>query len=71
MEKLTINVPEKKSSLVKQILTGLGVTIQQKSPANITAYKKKLAKISVWSDEDLKFLKESNNAFENLKPQQW
>ena len=28
MEKLTINIPDKKSSLVKQILKGLGVTIE-------------------------------------------
>lgn len=56
MEKLTINIPDKKSSLVKQILIGLGVTIQQDSSTNTTAYKEKLAKISIWSDDDLKFL---------------
>ena len=28
METLTINIPDKKSALVKQILKGLGVTIQ-------------------------------------------
>jgi hypothetical protein len=28
METLIINIPEKKSTLVKQILKGLGVTIQ-------------------------------------------
>ena len=71
MEKLTINIPDKKSFLVKQILIGLGVTIQQVSSTNTTAYKEKLAKISIWSDDDLKFLEEGKNAFENLKPQQW
>ncbi|SEP39025.1 MULTISPECIES: hypothetical protein [unclassified Mucilaginibacter] len=71
MEKLTINIPDKKSSLVKQILIGLGVTIQQDSSTNTIAYREKLAKISIWSDDDLKFLEEGKNAFESLKPQQW
>jgi hypothetical protein len=71
MEKLTINIPDNKSSLVKQILIGLGVTIQQDSSTNTIAYKEKLAKISIWSDDDLKFLEEGKNAFESLKPQQW
>lgn len=71
MEKLIINIPDKKSSLVKQILIGLGGTIQQESSTNTSAYKEKLAKISIWSDDDLKFLEEGKNAFENLKPHQW
>jgi hypothetical protein len=60
MEKLTINIPDKKSSLVKQVLIALGVTIQQDSPTNPSVYKKKLAKISIWSDEDLKFSQQSH-----------
>jgi hypothetical protein len=71
MEKLTINIPDKKSSLVKQILLGLGVTIQHDTHTDPSAYKEKLAKISIWSEDDLRFLKEGENAFENLKPQQW
>jgi hypothetical protein len=71
MEKLTINIPDNKSSLVKQILIGLGVTIQQDSSTNTIAYREKLAKISIWSDDDLKFLEQGKNAFESLKPQQW
>jgi hypothetical protein len=71
MEKLIINIPEKKSTLVKQILRGLGVTIQQETRTSSSAYKKKLAKVSTWSDDDLKFFEESKKAFENLKPQQW
>lgn len=71
MERLTINIPEKKITLVKQILKGLGVTIQQETHSNISAYKKKLANVSTWSDEDIKVFEESKKAFENLKPQQW
>ncbi|QEC77952.1 hypothetical protein [Mucilaginibacter ginsenosidivorax] len=50
--------PRQKNSLVKQILIGLGVTIQQDSSTNTIAYKEKLAQISTWSDDDLKFLEE-------------
>jgi hypothetical protein len=71
MERLIINIPEKKSTLVKQILKGLGVTIQQESHTNTSVYKQKLSKVSTWSDKDLKVFEESKNAFENLKPQQW
>ena len=71
MEKLTINIPDTKSSLVKQILKELGVIIQSEKHINISDYRKKLANISVWSDDDLKIFEESSKAFENLKPQQW
>ncbi len=49
METLIINIPEKKSNLVKQILKGLGVTIQQIDKPNLSDYKKKIAKIPVRS----------------------
>jgi hypothetical protein len=71
MEKLVINIPEKKSTLVKQILKGLGVIIQQETHPNTSAYKQKITKISTWSDDDLKVFEENKKAFENLKPQQW
>jgi len=37
METLIINVPEQKSSLVKQLLKELGVTIQNQSKASLLA----------------------------------
>lgn len=52
MEKLVINIPESKSTLVKQILKGLGVTIQQESQSHPSAYKQKLTEVTTWSDED-------------------
>ncbi len=71
MERLTINIPEEKSFLVKQILKELGVIIQPDKKVNKSDVRKKLANISVWSDEDIKGIIESKTAFENLKPQQW
>lgn len=71
METLIINIPDKKSTLVKQILKGLGVTIQENSQTKESAYRKKLLKVSTWATEDLENLEDSRKSFENLSPQQW
>ena len=71
METLIINIPEKNSTVVKQILTALGVTIQQTDKTTLSEYKKKIAKIPVWSDEDLKPIEDARKAFDSLKPQEW
>ena len=70
MEKLIINIPEKKSTLVKQILIGLGVTFQQNTHKSTSSYKEKLVKISTWSEAGPKLLEEGKKAFENLTPQE-
>ncbi|MDR3695026.1 hypothetical protein [Mucilaginibacter sp.] len=54
METLIIKIPEKKSALVKQILKGLGVTIQPAGKTSPSGYKQKLANVSVWTDGNLK-----------------
>jgi hypothetical protein len=71
METLIINIPDKKKTLVKQILKGLGVTIQQSGKTSISSYKQKIAKVSTWTVDDLKVFEDSKKAFEDLKPQQW
>lgn len=53
MEKLIINVPESKSTLVKAVLKELGVTIEQEKMDKET-HLKEIADMPVWSDEDLK-----------------
>lgn len=63
MERLTIDVPETKSSLVKQILKELGVVIQPKEEVTASGLIKTLADVSVWSDEDLKVFEESKKRF--------
>jgi len=70
METLIINIPDKKSTLVKQILKGLGVTIQENNQTKESAYRKKLLKVSTWLEEDLKSFEDGKKAFENLSPQQ-
>lgn len=71
MERLVISIPERKSNLVKRILKVLGVAVQQESQSNRAAYRKKLTKVAIWSDEDLNIFEESKKAFGNLRPQQW
>ena len=71
MERLIINIPEKKSTLIKQILKDLGVVFQAENHIITSDYKKKLANISTWTEEDLKVFEESKKAFETLKPEQW
>ena len=71
MEKLVINVPEQKATLVKQILLGLGVTIQGTSAVVKSKYKDKLTRVSIWSDDDIKALDGANQAFNDLKTEEW
>lgn len=71
MEKLTINIPDKKSNLVKQILKGLGVIIQTESVKSASHYKDKLSKVSTWSENDLSVFEDSKNAFSGFKEEKW
>jgi len=71
MEKLTINIPEKKITLVKQILKELGVTIEQETHTLKSSYKEKLTEVSKWSEDDLKIFDFGKKAFDTLKPQKW
>lgn len=69
METVTINIPDKKSTLVKHILRGLGVTIQEKQVTK--SYKEKIAKVTIWNDEDLKSFDDAKKSFNSLKIEQW
>ncbi|MBD1433543.1 hypothetical protein H8B06_11945 [Sphingobacterium sp. DN00404] len=72
MEKLTINIPETKSALVKQLLKELGVVFQSASKKeSISDVRAKLANISVWSDRDLEVFEENKRVFDKLTPPQW
>lgn len=70
METLIINIPEKKRTLVKQILKGLGVTIQESVKKNTSNYKQNLTKVSTWSKDDLKIFDEGKEAFGSWKSAQ-
>ena len=70
MEKLTINVPEEKSQLITALLKELGVTIELEK-MDMEAYRKDLAQVSTWSDEDLKVFEENTQHFNSINPPKW
>ncbi|MGI4750108.1 MAG: hypothetical protein ACRYFB_05710 [Janthinobacterium lividum] len=70
MEKLIINVPERKSALVKELLKELGVTIERDT-IDREAHLKKIAEMPVWDEEDLKQMEEARSHFDSIKPAQW
>jgi hypothetical protein len=71
METVTIHIPDKKSELVKSILRGLGVKIQEKSAPAIASYKDKITAVGIWSDEDATLSNDARKSFDSLKPDQW
>ena len=66
METLIINVPEKKSALVKQILKGLGVTIKAETANQIkpSDYAKSIKISKKDAEQMLKDISESRNEWE-------
>ena len=72
METLIINIPNKKLALVKQVLQGLGIDINESSMLfSKVDYQKKISQTSVWSELDIKNLESGKDAFNNLKIEQW
>ncbi len=71
MERLVINIPDKKSTLVKQVLHGLGVSVDGYTATNNADYKQKLEQVSVWSEEDIKYIEEAKQAFANWNIEEW
>jgi hypothetical protein len=66
VERLIIDIPEEKSSLVKQILNEFGVIILPGKKVNRADLRKKLANVSVWSDDDLRVFEKKGMPFEIL-----
>jgi len=71
MEKLIINIPDKRSNIVKQILLGLGVAIQGTALPVKGNYRQKLLNVSIWTDDDLKAFEDGKQGFNNLKAEEW
>ncbi|TSD65997.1 hypothetical protein FFF34_000940 [Inquilinus sp. KBS0705] len=71
MEQLIINIPESKSAEIRKFLKTMGVLIDSPNRFNLEAYKAKIAKISTWSEDELKALEEGRKAIDNIKPQEW
>lgn len=69
MEKFIINVPEEKSQLVKALLKELGVTIEHEK-MDMEAYRKDLAQVSTWNDEEVKIFEETIKHLNNTELQE-
>ena len=70
METLVIHVPNKKSTLVKQILKGLGVTIQieNKAPKKASAHDF----LGLLSKKDAKLMDDAiKEGCEKINPDDW
>jgi hypothetical protein len=71
MERLVINIPDAKSNIVKQVLHSLGVAVPGHDIPVKGNYRKRLLKVSAWSDEDLKPVENSGKSFNDLKAEEW
>ena len=71
MERLIINIPEKKSALVKKMLEGFGVSFQGSARPAPSGYREKISKVSTWTAEETTVFEETKKAFDSLKPHSW
>lgn len=66
-----INIPDGKSNIVKQVLHGLGVYPNGHDAPVKGDYKKRLLRISAWSNEDIKPIEDGGQSFTDLKAEEW
>ena len=71
MERLTINIPDSKSEEIKGFLKSMGVILESSKKLDVDAYRKKIAMISIWSEEDLKVFDDNQKVFNQFKPSEW
>lgn len=70
MGKTVVDNTDKRSQIVKKILDGIGGGVDHLKKHSAEEYKAKLEKVSVWSDEDIKALKEAGASIK-FKPAEW
>jgi hypothetical protein len=70
MGKTVIDSSNKRSQIVKKILAGIGGGTDQPKKYSAVEYRAKLEKVSIWSDEDIKALKEAGTSIK-FKPAEW
>ncbi len=70
METLIINIPEKKSDLVKSLLKELGVSFKEEKKSKKN-FKEQLLDSPVWTDQDFENMELAAKSFNSLKPAKW
>jgi hypothetical protein len=71
MEQITINIPDLQSEEIKSFLKSRGIAVNSPKSLNMDAYRKKIANIGVWTDEDIKVFNENRKVLDNFNPQEW
>jgi len=71
MERITINIPDSQSEEIKSFLKSRGIAVDNPKTLDIEVYRKKIANIGVWTDEDLKIFDDNRKVFDNFKPLEW
>ncbi|QBQ40281.1 hypothetical protein [Sphingobacterium psychroaquaticum] len=71
MDKLILNIPKKKSTLIKKFLNDQGISYSKEDEFNSNKYKQKLKKISTWSKQDLEILKKVSGTITGIKIPKW
>jgi len=71
MERITINIPDSQSEEIKSFLKSRGIAVDNPKSLNIEVYRKKIANIGVWTDEDLKVFDDNRKVLDNFNPPEW
>lgn len=71
MERLTINIPDSQSEEVKSFLKSRGIVVDMPKALDMDAYRKKIANISAWTEDDLKLFDENRKVLDSFNPQEW
>ena len=71
MERLTINIPDAQSEEIKSFLKSRGIAVDTLKVLDLDAYRKKIANIGAWSDDDIKVFEENRKLLDTFNPQGW
>jgi hypothetical protein len=69
MEKLIIEVPDKKIHMVKQLLTAIGV--KHRDYSKHKKNKDDLKKVSVWTEEEIEAVEKVSKSLQSLQIKEW
>lgn len=71
MERITIYIPDSQSEEIKSFLKSKGIALDNPKPLDMIAYRKKIANIGIWSEEDIKVFDQNRKLLDNFNPQEW
>ena len=71
MQRITIDIPDSQSEEIKSFLKSRGIAVDSPKSFNIEAYRKKIANIGVWTDEDIKVFDDNRKVLDIFNPQEW